>query len=141
MKSIIIIALSLFCIISFVKAQTMESVPIDFLSNVDKCGDDSLSLNSYEIAFLNNLFGDSINAFDFTNKKVGFIRAAQKKNKNDYFTMHKKHFADETSPADNGSLYIFDELQKEQSGGYDAAILYWSKFYKTKEEIIRILKR
>ena len=39
------------------------------------------------------------------------------------------------------SLYIFDAVQKEESGGYDAAIVCWSKFVIPIEEVVKRLKR
>lgn len=54
--------------------------------------------------------------------------------------MQKKHTIEEDFPCDNGTLYIFNAFQKEESGGYDAAIVYWSKFVIPIEEIINRLK-
>lgn len=81
--------------------------------------------------------------FDFTHKKVGFITGSSGKtkiNKEMYFDMQEKHSADANYPCDNGSLYIFDATQKDESGGYDAAIVYWSKFILPTEDIIKQLK-
>ena len=34
-------------------------------------------------------------------------------------------------------MYIFDAIQKEASGGYDAVIVYWSKFLLPTEDIVK----
>jgi len=39
------------------------------------------------------------------------------------------------------NLYIFNATQKEESGGYDAAIVYWSKFILPVEKVIKRLKK
>ena len=54
--------------------------------------------------------------------------------------MHKKHFSDENSPCDKGDLYVFDEAEKKESGGYDAAIVYWNKRVVPKKKLIKRLK-
>jgi hypothetical protein len=54
--------------------------------------------------------------------------------------MQKKHFVDEKHPCDNGTLYIFDETQKKESGGYDAAIVYWSKCLIPIQDVVKRLK-
>ena len=69
--------------------------------------------------------------FDFTGKKVGFIASAygKSKNKKNYFKKEKSQYKKYKRTNLNytpivTTLYIFDETQKEESGGYDAAILY-----------------
>ena len=102
--------------------------------------DDSLLLNEAESALLNKIFETTRKDFDFTNKKVGFIKISGERGKIHYFDMQKKHFANENSPCDKGSLYIFNNTQKAESGGYDAAIVYWSKFVISIEEVVKRLK-
>ena len=102
--------------------------------------DDSLLLNEAESALLNKIFETTRKDFDFTNKKVGFIKISGERGKIHYFDMQKKHFTNENSPCDNGSLYIFDNPQKAESGGYDAAIVYWSKFVIPIEDVVKRLK-
>jgi hypothetical protein len=55
--------------------------------------------------------------------------------------MHKKHSTNEKYLCDNGTLYIFNAAQKAESGGYDAAIVYWSKFVVPIEKIVNRLKK
>jgi hypothetical protein len=101
--------------------------------------EDSLLLNETEGAYLNKIFETNRNDFDFTNKKVGFIRNGGN-GKIHYFDMHEKHSTNANSPCDNGTLYIFNAEQKAESGGYDAAIVYWSKFAVPVEKVIKRLK-
>ncbi len=109
---------------------------------MDKTGlDNSPFLNRYESAFLNELLPDSLKCFDFTNKKVGFIKACVGCSKKGYFEMHRKHFADDKYALDSGTLYILDDRQKKESGGFDAVILIWYKFILPEKEIFRLLKK
>lgn len=126
------------CINLFGQVRSFNDIPKDTLNQLDKMGVDGSSLlNSYESAFLNVIFKDSLKGFDFTNKKVGFIKISGEKGKIHYFDMQKEHFVDEKRPCDNGTLYIFDAIQKEASGGYDAVIVYWSKFLLPTEDIVK----
>ena len=101
--------------------------------------DDSL-LNETEGAYLNSIFENTRKDFNFINKKVGFIMISGENGKNHYFNMHEKHSINENYPCDNGTLYILDITQKAESGGYDAAIVYWSKFVIPIEEVVKKLK-
>jgi hypothetical protein len=121
--------------------QNFKDIPKDILEQLGKIGIDSFPLlNSYESACLNVIFKDRLKGFDFTEKKVGFIKINGENGKNRYFDMHKKHFFNEKYPCNNGILYIFNTVQKEESGGYDAAIVYWSKFVIPVEKVIKRLK-
>ena len=124
------------------QTRQFEDVPKDILEHFNEMGTDtSIFLNKYEAAFLNAIFKDRLNGFDFTNKKVGFIKISGKNGKINYFEMQKKYFSDERQPCDNGTLYIFNATQKKESGGYDAAIVYWSKFLLPVDKVVAILKR
>ena len=125
----------------FGQVRNFNDIPKDILEQLDKMGvDSSPLLNNHESAFLNVIFKDSLKGFDFTNKKVGFIKISVEKGKIHYFNMQKKYFVDEKHPCDNGTLYIFDAAQKEESGGYDAAIVYWSKRLIPIQEVVKRLK-
>lgn len=105
---------------------------------------DILLLNPMEGAYLNKIFETTRKDFDFTNKKIGFFTGSsgnKKSNKDYYFDMYKKHLTNENYPCDNGTLYIFTDDQKEESGGYDAAIVYWSKFTIPIEKVIKRLRK
>jgi hypothetical protein len=102
--------------------------------------EENLLLNETEGAYLNKIFETNQNDFDFINKKVGFIMISGENGKTHYFDMHEKHSTNANLPCDNGTLYIFNAEQKAESGGYDAAIVYWSKFLLPVEKVIKRLK-
>ena len=121
---------------------SVSEFPERILADMEKTGlDNSPFLNRYESAFLNELLPDSLKCFDFTNKKVGFITACVGCSKKGYFEMHRKHFADDKYALDSGMLYILDDRQKKESGGFDALILIWYKFILSEEEILKLLTK
>ena len=122
----------------FGQIRANNDVSAEIASHLDKMGDSSPLLNSYESAFLNAAFKDSLNGFDFTNNVVGFLQGGDKTK---YFDMQRRHLADKNTPLDNGTLYIFDENQKKESGGYDAAILFWSKSFVPKDKLVKKLNK
>lgn len=68
-------------------------------------------------------------------KKVGFWGS-----KIDYFNDTRS--SDRNFKTVGGSsLYIFDANQKEESGGYDAAITYWNKSLLPTEEVVKRLSK
>lgn len=101
---------------------------------------DNLLLSETESAYLNRIFETTRKDFDFTDKKVGFIKISGERGKTYYFNMQDKHSTDAGYPCDNGTLYIFNAAQKEESGGYDAAIVYWSKRAYSTDQIVKRLK-
>lgn len=121
---------------------SVSEFPERILADMDKTGlDNSPFLNRYESAFLNELLPDSLKCFDFTNKKVGFITACVGCSKKGCFEMHRKHFADDKYALDSGMLYILDDRQKKESGGFDAVILTWYKFILSEKEILKLLTK
>lgn len=119
-----------------------NDIPKDILNQLEKMGVDGTPLlNNHESAFLNVIFKDKLDGFDFTNKKVGFIKISGESGKAHYFEMQKKYFSDESQPCDNGTLYVFNASQKKESGGYDAAIVYWSKFLLPVDKVVKKLKK
>ena len=62
-------------------------------------------------------------------------------NKSGYFEMQKDYMADAGCPYDKGILYVFNEEQKTRSGGYDAAILYWSKIALPINDVVKKVKK
>ena len=101
---------------------------------------DNFLLSETESAYLNSIFEATRKDFDFTNKQVGFIKISGERGKNHYFDMQEKHSADPNYPCDNGTLYIFNAAQKAESGGYDAAIVYWCKFSLRTEDVVKRLR-
>ncbi len=96
-------------------------------------------LNSHESAYFNVVFKENLNGFDFTGKKVGFIYSGARSNKKEYFGLEKDRFK-RNDTLNRGTLYIFDETQKKESGGYDAAIVYWSKRLMPIQDVVKRLK-
>lgn len=122
------------------QVRNFNVIPKDILKQLDKMGvDNTPLLNNHESAYLNIIFKENLKGFNFTEKKIGFVRNGGK-GKVHYFDMQKKHIIDKNSPYDNGTLYIFNATQKAESGGYDAAIVYWSKFVMPIEKIVKRLK-
>ena len=122
------------------QARSFNNIPKNILNQLDKMGvDDSLLLNAYESTYFNHIFEKPRKEFDFTEKKIGFIYGGAKSNKKEYFDLEKDRFNRNNTP-NGGTLYIFDEDQKEKSGGYDAAIVYWSKILVPSKEVVKRLK-
>lgn len=114
----------------FGQVRDFNDIPKEILEQLDKMGvDDSLLLNCYESAYFNVIFEKSRKDFDFSNKQIGFITGSNGNtysSKTNYFKLEKDRFNRNYTP-NGGTLYIFDTAQKQKSGGYDAAIVYWSK--------------
>jgi hypothetical protein len=127
----------------FGQVRNFNDVPSEILEQLNKMGVDNSSItNSYESTYLNIIFEKFRKDFDFKDKRIGFLTGSTGKtisNKKKYFDLEKYRLTHKLSP-NNGILYIFDAVQKEEAGGYDAAIVYWSKFVIPIEKIIKRLK-
>lgn len=144
MKNILLIfAMLSFGVNLFGQIPDFKDIPKNILEQLGKMGvNDSLLLNYYESAYFNLIFEKSRKDFDFTDKKIGFITGSSGKTKSSkasYFKLEKDRFNHNYSP-NGGTLYIFDEAQKKESGGYDAAIVYWSKVLLRQEDLPNKLK-
>lgn len=123
----------------FAQVISFNEISIEYISQYDKMGvDDSPLLNEYESDYFNYVYKESLNGFNFSGKKIGFIDGGAKSDKKKYFDLEKKRYKRGETP-NHGTLYILDEAQKEKSGGYDAVIAYWCKLYYTREQIIKKL--
>jgi hypothetical protein len=119
------------------QVQNFEEIPTDLLGHIEKMGiNDSSILNEYEGMYLNFIFRiDSLN-FNLVGKKIGFLGS-----KKDFFKDEREWFyRGEKSGVGGTVLYIFDASQKIESGGYDAAIMYWKKVLVPPEEVVKRLK-
>ena len=124
----------------FGQVRYFNDIPKDILEQLGKMGiDDSPLLNSQESVFFNAIFKDPLKGFDFTNKRIGFLSAGSKRNKKEFFKEERERY-NNNSTTINGTLYIFDLSQKEESGGYDAAIVCWSKRLMPIQDIVKRLK-
>lgn len=95
MKYIVIIVLFLIKIDAFAQQiRDFDDIPQEILLNLDKMGrDKEIALNNYEAEFLNKIFENSREHFDFTNKKVVFIYAhIGVKSKKHFFSEQRKRF-------------------------------------------------
>ena len=117
------------------RVDNFSEIPKYLLENMDKMGVDSSSiLNEYEGRYFNCIFKTDSLDFNLVGKKVGFLRS-----KVDYFRQTRSR--DRNFTTVGGSyLYIFNAAQKEDSGGYDAAIIYWSKFALPVKTVVKRLK-
>ena len=97
--------------------------------------DSSSILNEYEGKYLNFIFKIDPQDYNLVGKKVGFTRS-----KTDYFKETRERYYRNSTTVGGSSLYIFNTAQKEESGGYDAAIVYWSKFVPPIDKVINRLK-
>lgn len=141
MKHLAIIIMLLSAMSSLGQIRDFKDIPKDILEKLDKTGvDASPLLNSYEAAYLNVIFKDSLKGFDFTGKKVGFIHRGVKSDKQEYFSDVKGRYHSNSTPVGGSGLYIFDAAQKVESGGYDAAIVYWSKLFIPTNKVVKKLK-
>ena len=124
----------------FGQIRDFSEIPIEILEHLDKMGIDSFPLlNKYESEYFNFLYKDFREDFNFTEKKIGFLHDLSPSDKKEYFDQEKERFKQGVT-TNNGKLYVFDEKQKEISGGYDAAIVYWCKMIISKDELTKRLK-
>lgn len=120
------------------QVRDFAEIPIELLSHIEEMGvDSSLILNEYEGKYLNFIFKTDNQDFNLVGKKVGFNRS-----KIDFFKDERERFYRDFSTEGVGcaALYIFNAVQKAESGGYDAAIVYWSKFAAPVEQVVKRLK-
>ena len=140
MRDVLIIVYLFLSMNSLAQIPVFKDFPKCFLASLNEMGmDESPILNKCESEYFNIIFQCSRKEFDFTDKKIGFILRGGKSNKKEYFDKERDRFTRNYSP-NGGTLYIFDEIQKEESGGYDAAIVYWSKMLIPVKDVVKRLK-
>lgn len=128
--------MSIFGQIHELKVRNFSEIPKNLLENLDKMGVDSFPiLNECEGRYFNFIFKIDSLEFNLVGKKVGFLGS-----KTNYFKSLRSHDRNFTIVG-GSSLYIFDAIQKEESGGYDAAVVYWSKFVIPIKEVVKRLKQ
>lgn len=112
-----------------------SEIPKSLLENIDKMGMDStLILNEYEGRYLNFVFKVDTLDFNLVGKKVGFF-----KSKIEYFRDTRRRLKNSYTIC--SCLYIFDAVQKVESGGYDAAITDGNIFVMPIEKVVKRLKK
>lgn len=124
--------------------KNFKNIPDSVLNKIDKMGTDGLLfLNEPEGQYFNALYQISGKGVDLSYKKVAFLTGSLGKtesNKANYFIVERDRLKCAYFPS-IGTLYIFNAQQKAESGGYDAAIVYWNKKSLTIKEVIKRLKR
>jgi len=127
----------------FGQISNFDRISKDILDHLKMMGtDSSFFLNGYESDYFNALYAETRKDFDFTGKKIGFITGSNGKtlsSKKEYFIKEYNRFKNNESPND-GQLYVFSTIQKEESGGYDAVIVYWCKVLLRVEDLPKKLK-
>ena len=123
--------------------RSFKNIPDCVLNNINKMGiDDNPLLTELEGEYFNALYQVPEKEFNLSGKKVAFFTGSLGKtesNKVRYFIIERDRLKCNYSPS-IGTLYIFNAQQKAESGGYDAAIVYWNKKLLTIEEVVRRLK-
>jgi hypothetical protein len=127
----------------YITTNEFKNIPKNILNNIDKMGmDEDSLLTDLEGEYFNALFQVNEENFNLCGKKVGFLTGDVgriKSNKKEYFISERYGLKYNYSPT-FGWLYIFNDIQKEKSGGYDAAIVFYTKKKLTIKEVIKNLK-
>ncbi len=119
--------------------------------NLDSLGlNDNSLLNSHESTFLNAELEQQRQrvGFDFSRKQVGFATGHGPKHyglltKSEFFKEAKDFYNSTGSHLSNLILVVFTEQEKQESGGYEAVVVSWSKFgvnEKARKELVDDLK-
>lgn len=77
------------------------------------------------------MYGIKPQVLSLIGKKVGFLG-----NKADYF----RYTRNQANLVGGSAMYVFNAKQKAESGGYDAAVVYWRKFLLRPEWVVKRLK-
>jgi hypothetical protein len=124
-----------------------ENIPQCILNNIDKMGmDENCLLTELEGKYFNALSLIEETEFDMSGKKVAFFTGnigSIKSNKKKYFIEERERLkvVDYSTSHYFGTLYIFNATKEEESGGYDAAIVYGSKKLNSIKDIVKRLKK
>ncbi|MBQ3634968.1 MAG: hypothetical protein II951_05055 [Bacteroidales bacterium] len=119
------------------QVKDFNDIPADFLNQFNRMGVDSSSiLNYYEAQYLSFIFGVDTSDINLFGAKVGFLGS-----KILFFAAEKDRFYRGVNSGVGGSgLYIFNSSQKQESGGYDAVVTYWSKIAIPIEDVVIRMK-
>jgi hypothetical protein len=104
---------------------------------------DNIVFEEADSRILNEVFISQRGDFDFCNKRVLFMTGSSGRKiatKENYIQMINNHKENERVPIDTGKLYVF-ENSRNNSFGYDAAIVFWCKSSLSEEDVIRNIKR
>lgn len=121
----------------------LEKVDTAFSTYLEQCGKDNDPLLSQsESRYLNVLFFARRHKYNFNNKTLAFVTGSRRKTisgKQAYFTAKQQNF--QNIGLNNTRFFIFNENEKQQSGGYDAVIFYSSKLLVTKKGLLKLLHK
>jgi hypothetical protein len=127
----------------YFRRNKFEDIPQNILSNIYKMGIDTcLLLTELEGQYFNALYQVAEKEFNMSGKKVGFLTGNVGKNKSNkkiYFEWERSRLELNHLPL-FGKLYIFNAAQKKESGGYDAAIVFYTKKLLSIKEVVKRLK-
>lgn len=125
-------------------ALSIKKIDQEVFKHLDNCGTNNEPiLNNAESSYLNAVLADPKRPYDFTHKQVAFFTGSSGKtisSKQVYFSSEKQKVGAHTS-LNGGQLFIFNEAEQKQSGGYDAAIVFGAKVPPLKKGVIRRLKK
>jgi hypothetical protein len=115
-----------------------------YANNLENCGlDNNPALTDDEAAFLNTYFGEDTDGFDFKGKKILIVTGAEGsrfETKAEYFRDIKQRLQESGLPVAT-TPYPLTEMEKIQSGGYDAVITHWVNEPISKEKRRNIIAR
>jgi hypothetical protein len=121
------------------------NIPKEIAMNMDKMGiDQSEILNEYEGAYINALLVNKSKKLDCVGKKIAFYASSSgdlKIDKQAFFYSERERLKQGLSPAAWVQLCIFNNEEKQESGGYDAVIISWSKVLVTNKNAVKRLAR
>lgn len=121
-----------------------DNIPYDILTNISKMGrNDSLILTKLEGEYFNAIYQVDNEKYNLSHKKTAFLTGSlgtTESNKKKYFEGDNSRFKERSVPLPS-VLYIFDTIQREKSGGYDAAIVYYSKRVVPIRQVVKTLKK
>lgn len=115
------------------QVRVFSDVPKDLLDNLGNMEvNDSIILNEPEGQFINYIFQTEAHDINMVGKKVEFLGLDKAK----YFDCTRR----DSIIVGGSCLYIFNDVQKDESGGYDAAVTCWYKFALPMQDIVREVK-
>lgn len=142
MKNSFILFFALVCYSGFAQQFRVDwkDIPEHWCEKLHTLGQDGLSILSEEEGlFLADYFKQEGQSLDLKGKKIAFIVSVSKTDKARFFeSVRYRYFEDNSSVS--STLYVFDENQKEQTGGYDGAIVFWSKRLLKPKKVVSILE-
>lgn len=124
------------------QVHAFEEIPKFLCDNIDNMGTDKDSvLNVLEGGYLNSIFNVNPQVYNLIGKRICFLQSGSLKTKEDYFSETRNRYKHMSSIIGGSTLYIFNEAQRKESGGAYAAIVYWSKFAISIDDILKRLNR